>query len=372
MLIYKKWDKYLAIISHLGLSSVWTLSIIYTRVFNPSMLKDIIWLQASFVFYSFLFSFGFSTLIRMLLYDKKIAVIKSLLIQYLGVQALLALLSLPFKTEFFYVVSMAAIYNSVFVLLNLSIAIKSYRYSVFYSFVIVVAMLGGIFCHLYGWGYLFKVQSFLVIVIFLVFFYFHEKNRFKILKRYNALSREGFKEVVVGPLLLVSTFPLRIAIFLVGGFFGGSYASTAETAAYADMLIYFGLISVVAGRFFLFNERQVKAVASTGVLRFAIYQVVIIIPFFIYACFMLDVSPLVSFLISLLYSSREIYGLHVNFSSKTQRLVMVLAFSGSVGVSWIMLKVWPSFYTLAPVCLFVTVYYLSVQPLTRETNGNNT
>ena len=142
--------KVIAMLSHLALGGVWLAVIFIIRNFFPDNIKSIIWFNSSFVFYSFILSFGFTTLARLLVYERNIKVLRG------GVYFSLILTLLVIAISFFflsgdllYLFPYIVIYNYLFLYLNISIAIKNYVYVAIYSMLSLLCVFLG-WCHFYN------------------------------------------------------------------------------------------------------------------------------------------------------------------------------------------------------------------------------
>jgi hypothetical protein len=359
-------SKYQAILSHLLLGGVWTIVLFTTRYLFSSDLKPIIGLHAEVVFLSFIISFGFSTLGRLLVYENKIATIRQIVVIFSACQAFLAFVSLIIGEHNGISLAISALYNNIFLMVNISIAMKSYRYTAIYSLVCVGVVLAGSASIVFNFSGLYLVIITLtnLAVFFLFLFKYKNKVSFK-------LANINFNEFLRAPSFLISGLPLRAIIYLLGAYFGSNISSSQESFLYADALIYFGIVSVVAGRYFLFNEQFLKSLATRGAYVFLTYQLVLVLPFFLYSFWTSSVEWPVVISISALYSSREIFGLHVAFMDKKTRFTLVGLYGLVVVLSFSAYELFGYFYLLVPACIFFTAYYIIFRPLKSKEDGIN-
>ncbi|SNB54887.1 hypothetical protein SAMN04487880_0598 [Marinobacter sp. es.042] len=359
--------KVLAFVAHIALGGLWSALILIVRYFYPEELKSAISIQAIFVFFSFLFSFGFSTLVRLLVYEKKTRLVKDVILLNALMQVLISALSMFFSNELALGLAMSSAYNVFFIFVNVSISLRSYAFATLYcclcSLVIVLAM----GCYIFL-GEFYVVIS-VIIINFLILLILLKKWQSSSLESKLALLT-SWREVARGPVLLFSSFPLRVSILALGTYFGGSSSTEIQSIMYADALVFFGIASILAGRFFLFNERGLSALAERSIGSFVLYQAMIGLPFLVYGYFVLNVDWVYLVPVVSLYSVREIYGLHATFLRGKERYRLVVSYGSIAVLAFILGRYFEDFWPLAISCFFFPIYYIVLNPLKRSKSGS--
>ncbi|HBW97381.1 MAG TPA: hypothetical protein DEF74_03630 [Pseudoalteromonas sp.] len=303
--------KVIAMLSHLALGGVWLAVIFIIRNFFPDNIKSIIWFNSSFVFYSFILSFGFTTLARLLVYERNIKVLRG------GVYFSLILTLLVIAISFFflsgdllYLFPYIVIYNYLFLYLNISIAIKNYVYVAIYSMLSLLCVFLGCVTFIIK---SYELLTFSVTIFLFVSFYF--KSQFN--PKWCVLNFKFIASTLSrAPILLFAVMPLRGCIYLMGLVYSGEGVDVSDSVLYADLLIFQGVISIFIGRAILFNEKSIKnkLIKYSGV--YFVFQSVIVTSFLIYINFFDGVNILLLLLSSMLLSSRESFGAFVNLAVK--------------------------------------------------------
>lgn len=355
-----------AVIANFALGAFWTICISGVRFFYPEAVKEIIWFQATFVFYAFFLSFGFSTLIRIKIYEGSEDSFFRLMILASVIYLLIAAFCMVFSGRVALVISFSCVYNLFFIAMNWAVARKEYDKSIALVFVLLVIQFASVFVYICQDFYVFKMAAVALFLMSIYFFFKAGSHLFNGNPVSYLLGRKCLSEYCQGPNLLISVLPLRFSIYLVGIYFSSEVASDLQSKTYADLLIYFGIISAFVGRFFLFNEVKAKEAAQGSYLPFVLFQLLVASPFIIYSCYFGDAGLVMFTAASLLFSSREIYGLHVNFLQNIKRWYLVFSYLAVVGVCFIGWLYFESFEVIVPVCIYFTFYYLFFRPLRAE------
>lgn len=295
---------------------VWIIILLGARVFETFDVKTIIKVQAIFVISSFALSLGMGTSVRRFIYDARYDEGYDIRNITVFVSLVCGVFYLIFEYQYLDVVFFASVYNIHFIRLLASIASKEYISASFSGATCAAIVFLTVFDNFYPY---YDKYFFVIIILFFLLGLRGCVNKSSGWRRYFFIVKESLS-------FALAAVPIRVIAFSLGVYFSSDSVDSSTTLVYADMLVFFGVYTFIAGRVILFNEQEIVS-NSTYNSRLLIVPALAYVSFVIYTLVMYGFS-LTGLFVPLYFISREPYNLSVTFATENVRAYFI--YSGIV------------------------------------------